>query len=209
MADAVYTQLREQIILVQRFPGDILNEACLAEEFQVSKTPVREALQLLSRTGWIVTLPRKGYVVRPVELRDVRDNFTIRRLLEPSLAGDAACNITAGQFSGLEEAVARQATAGEDFPAALNAARIFHIRIAEVSKNSRIQTIIADLLDEIRRLHYLLPDVEGHITSAAELRAHNAIISAVRLGDGGLARQLMAEHLNEVAHVLVNSFAGI
>lgn len=58
----------------------VMYEADLAAEFGVSKTPVREALRLLAYTGWVVVLPRKGYLVRPVELSDVRDIFAIRRM---------------------------------------------------------------------------------------------------------------------------------
>src|SRR3954464_13557892 len=90
MTQDVHGRLKDQILEVQRAPGTLLLEAQLAEEFGVSKTPVREALRLLARSGRIVVLPRKGYMIRPVELADVRDIFKIRKLVEPALAAEAA-----------------------------------------------------------------------------------------------------------------------
>jgi DNA-binding GntR family transcriptional regulator len=209
LTDDVYQQLKEQILQVVRAPGDMLNEAQLAEEFQVSKTPVREALRLLSQTGWVVVIPRKGYIVRHVGLRDVRDIFTIRRMLEPPLAEEAATKATAEDLERLESLLAQQRVAGTDIDKALRAARSFHLVLAGIAGNGRIHTIIEDLVDEVRRLHYLLPNVEGHITSAEELRAHALILGALRDGNGPRAAELVLQHLNEVAQTLVKGFAGV
>jgi DNA-binding GntR family transcriptional regulator len=207
--DDVYALLKDQILRVERAPGDVVNEITLAQEFNVSKTPVREALRLLAQTGWVVVLPRKGYIVRPVELRDVRDIFAIRKMIEPTLAEEAARTATPADVARLDDLVQRQTATGQHLAQALEAAREFHLALAGIFGSQRVHTILAELVDEVRRLHYLLPNVEGHITSTEELRAHQLIVEAIRDRDEAQARALTIEHLNEVAHALVKGFAGV
>lgn len=208
LTDDVYEKLRDQILRVERRPGDVIYEADLAQEFAVSKTPVREALRLLAHSGWVVVLPRKGYLIRPVELRDVRDIFAIRRMIEPSLAEEAARSATREQIASLTDLLDKHSTATE-LDEALLAARKFHLALAEISGSHRIYAMLEGLVDEVRRLHHLLPHVETRITSQQEIDAHAAILSALTDHDPDQARALTIEHLNEVAHMLVRGFAGI
>lgn len=207
LTDDVYRRLKEQILRVTRPPGAMLNEAQLAEEFGVSKTPVREALRLLSQTGWVVVLPRKGYIVRPVELRDVRDIFALRRMLEPPLAEQAAAKATDRHLDHLDALIEQQRAA--DLDKALEAARSFHLTLAGIAGSRRVHTILEDLVDEVRRLHYLLPHVEGHISSSDEVGSHTLIVAALRERNGPRAAALVLEHLNEVAQTLVRGFSGV
>ncbi|WP_432840436.1 GntR family transcriptional regulator [Dactylosporangium sp. CA-092794] len=207
LTDDVYRRLKEQILAVARTPGDMLNEAQLADEFGVSKTPVREALRLLSQTGWVVVIPRKGYIVRPVELRDVRDIFAIRRMLEPPLAELAAGQASERQLDHLETLLEQQREAGVD--QALEAARSFHLMLAGIAGSRRVHLILEDLVDEVRRLHYLLPHVEGYISSSDEVGWHALIVAALREKDGPRSAALVSDHLNEVAKTLVRGFAGV
>lgn len=207
LTDEVYSRLKAQILRVERAPGDVLYEAALAAEFSVSKTPVREALRLLSQTGWVVVIPRKGYMVRPVELSDVRDIFSIRRMFEPPLAAQAAVQATDKQLDELDAVLERQARS--DLDDALEAAREFHLTLADISGSDRTHGILENLIDEVRRLHHLLPNVEGHITSHEELEAHKKILGAIRARDADTVRELMQAHLAEVAHALVKGFAGV
>ncbi|PRX46612.1 DNA-binding GntR family transcriptional regulator [Prauserella shujinwangii] len=209
LTDTVHDQLKAQILRVERSPGDVLYEGDLAAEFGVSKTPVREALRLLAHDGWVLVLPRKGYLVRPVELSDVRDIFGIRRLFEPTLAAQAARSATPAQLDELDALVTEQADAGTDLERALNAARRFHLALAGIGGSSRTRRILENLIDEVRRLHFLLPNVEDHITSAEELDAHRRLVEALRGRDADKVRELMHHHLDEVATALVKGFAGI
>ncbi|QKZ17293.1 GntR family transcriptional regulator [Streptomyces chartreusis] len=210
LTDDVYEKLRQQILTVERAPGDLLYEAELASLFQVSKTPVREALRLLAQTGWVVVLPHKGYIVRPVRLNDIRDIFAIRRMIEPALAAEA-CEISSasGHLDKLEGILEQQSAAGDDIAQALTAARSFHLTLAGIAGSSRALRILEDLVDEVIRLHHLLPGIEGHIISADEIEAHRRLVEALKAKDAPTTRALMEEHLNEVAHTLVRGFSGM
>ncbi|GAA3936306.1 GntR family transcriptional regulator [Microbacterium soli] len=208
LTDDVYDRLRDQILRVERRPGDVIYEADLAEEFGVSKTPVREALRLLAHSGWVVVLPRKGYLIRPVELRDVRDIFAIRRMIEPTLAEEAARSATGAQIASLTRLLDDHSTATA-LDVALLAAREFHLALAEISGSRRVHAMLEGLVDEVRRLHHLLPHIETRITSQQEIDAHRAILGALTEHDPERARALTLEHLNDVAHMLVRGFAGL
>lgn len=207
LSDEVYDRLKTQILYVERAPGAGLYEAALAAEFGVSKTPVREALRQLAQTGWVVVIPRKGYIVRPIELSDVRDIFSIRRMFEPTLAAEAALQAAPRQIDQLEALLEEQTDA--DLEGALTAARTFHLTLAAISGSARTHRILENLIDEVHRLHYLLPNVEGHITSTEELDAHRKVVTALRKRDAEAVRELMEAHLTEVAHTLVRGFAGV
>lgn len=209
MTDDVLGRLKQQILQVQRPPGALLLEADLAQEFGVSKTPVREALRLLAQTGWVVVLPRKGYMIRPVELNDVRDIFDIRKMIEPALAARAAERATRGDLDRLRGLLDRQRAADQDLSEALLAAREFHLAFADIAGSARTRTILEDLVDEVRRLHHLLPNVESHITSTDEIRAHTQILAAIESGDAAAATESTLQHLNEVVTTLVRGFAGV
>jgi DNA-binding GntR family transcriptional regulator len=208
MTERVYTLLKDEILSVERRPGDLVGEADLAARFGVSKTPVREALRLLTREGWVVVLPRKGYLIRPLRLDDVREIFGMRLILEPAIAAQAAAAADAASVRRLRETVDAQAKA--DSPAAaLDAARRFHIEMADLVGNERMSRVLLDLIDEVRRLHFLLPNVESHITSEEELKAHQRLVSALAAGNADRASDLMRRHLNEVGRTLVRGFGGL
>lgn len=209
LTDQVYDLLKEEIIRVELAPGEVLSEYDLAEKFRVSKTPVREALRLLAQGGWVIVMPRKGYLVQPLRLDDVREIFAIRGLIEPGIAAQAAAAHDAGAIRRLQALVEDQADAKDDLSRALGSARLFHTTLAEITANGRMQRILSDLVDEVRRLHFLLPNVESHITSQEELRAHRSIAQAIADGDSQEASELMRVHLLEVARALVLGFAGL
>jgi len=208
MTDQVYALLKEEILRVDRRPGDLVGEADLAERFGVSKTPVREALRLLARDGWIIVLPRKGYLIRPLNLEDVREIFAMRTMLEPAISHQAAVVADGAVVSRLNGYVERQATA-DSLGAALDAAREFHLAVAGLIGNRRVSRALLDLFDEVRRLHFLLPNVESHVTSEEELAAHKRLVAALAAGDGDGAADIMRTHLNEVGRTMVRGFGGI
>src|SRR3954451_6110206 len=91
----MHARLREEILTARLLPGTTILEPELAARFGVSKTPVREALRLLVQDGWVMVLPRRGYLVRALGLDDLRDVFQLREMIEPGFAAEAAARIGA------------------------------------------------------------------------------------------------------------------
>ena len=206
LTEWVHVRLREEILQARLVPGATLLEAELAARFGVSKTPVREALRLLVQDGWVLVLPRRGYLVRPLGLDDLRDVFQLREMLEPGFAAEAAARVAATD-PRMEETVVRQRRAGTDLAEALQGAADFHVRIAEMSGNARATRVIANLVDEVTRLHFLLPHLESHISSADEIAAHEQIANAIATGNEKEAARVMRDHLSSTHRILVEAFA--
>ncbi len=207
LTDQIYERVRQEIIEAKWRPGQILLEPELAVLYGVSKTPVREALRLLVQEDWVVILPRKGYLVRPLRLGDIGEVFGLRAMIEPALIAEIARNAGGQGVDVLRARLDEQRGAETDLYASLDAARLFHLSGAQLTHNRRAEHILERLLAEVRRLHYLMPDVESHITSSVEIEAHEAILHAVEAGDPDAAASLMREHLGEVARTMVNAFA--
>jgi DNA-binding GntR family transcriptional regulator len=206
LTERVHARLREDILTARLLPGSTVLEPELAARFGVSKTPVREALRLLVQDGWVLVLPRRGYLVRPLGLDDLRDVFQLREMLEPGFAAEAAARVAAAD-ARMTETVRRQRRAKGDLAVALQGAADFHVRIAEMSGNARATRVIANLVDEVTRLHFLLPSLQTHIGSADEIRAHEQIAAAITTGDEKNAARLMRDHLATTHRILVEEFA--
>jgi GntR family transcriptional regulator, rspAB operon transcriptional repressor len=218
LTEQVYDALKREILTARLRPSQPLIENELAARFGVSKTPIREALRLLVQDGWIVVLPRKGYLVAPLSLEDVREVFALRLMLEPQVTGDAATRARALQpSSGSPDLVARLRRAaaagprGEEpsYQSTMRAARAFHLTVAGASGNRRLLRVLEALLDEVERLLHLMPQLGDHVTAMVEPAAHERIIAAIEAGDAEQAAAHMRAHLAEVSSILVDAFGRV
>lgn len=83
LKDHVYHQLKERLITCKYTPGTVINEAQLAAEFKLSRTPVREALYRLEQDGLVQIMPKKGIYITDVTIQDVLSVFQARTEIEP------------------------------------------------------------------------------------------------------------------------------
>lgn len=105
-SDIAYQRLKRAILTLQLAPGTFLVESKLMEEFQVGRTPLREALQRLANEDLIVTVPRRGTFVKPVSTDDVIAVYELRCLLDPFAARLAAERATDEEISRMEALLA-------------------------------------------------------------------------------------------------------
>ncbi len=107
-ADYVYQQLRHRIITKQLRPGQRLPEVALASQFEVSRTPVREALRRLASEGLVLLIPNSGARVSSPTRSEIEDAYAVREYLE-SLAVKLAVNtISESQLGRIDDAVAAE-----------------------------------------------------------------------------------------------------
>lgn len=205
-AERVRAILRAQILRAELKPGAIILEPQLADEHGVSKTPVREALQMLAVEGFVTVLPRKGYMVSGLNYQDIREVMDLRLMLEPPLFGAAARNVTEDVVKELQGIMRNQFAPDASLDQQLDSAMDFHLACVRTSQNAWAVTIVKRLSEEIRRLHYLLPGVEMHLKSEAERSAHKQIFDAVAAGDAAAAEQAIRDHLVESNTAMVRSF---
>lgn len=203
--DVVYQQVREKIVCGDIKPGAILTEAGLADEFAVSKAPVREALVLLGAEGFVESMPRIGHVVASFTVQDVLEVFHLRSILEAEAAGLAAERITEEGIAALlknsdeESALSERAHEDGFYERAYQLNMEFHQQIARACGNRRLADLIKRLIEDMRRMLSFDP-------LFVEPRQHMEIIEALKQGDRAKAEQAMKGHMEETKSRLLDRF---
>ncbi len=190
LRDKVVTELRRRIIDCDYPPGHRLTEDRLADDFGVSRNPVREAIRVLEREGFLVGLPRRGAVVATISRQDIENVFEVRLALEVLAAQLAAKHIDAAGTATLRQLVtdaAGAATATE--LAALNSA--FHTEICRLSGNSLLMSIMDSLHD---RLQWIYRQTAVH-RAPMSLTEHTALVEAITAGDSDAAGRAAHAHV--------------
>jgi DNA-binding GntR family transcriptional regulator len=206
LTDQIHERMREEILNATWRPGDIVIEPELAVRYGVSKTPVREALRLLSQEGWIVTMPRKGYLVRPLRLNDVREVFELRLFLEPCLLAKAARDASLASIDDLRKIIEAEQQVGHTDDSPTSAGREFHLSAVRLGGNDRAVAVVGGLLNEVRRLHHLLPGEEAHGSAAEVVGDHLAIVEAMSKRDADAVYALSRDHIESSGTRLTNAF---
>jgi DNA-binding GntR family transcriptional regulator len=187
--------LRREILTTAFAPGDTLSEAQAAERLGLGKAPVRAALARLADEGLIQAMPRRGWVVALVTIRDIHEVFDLRLLLEPEAARRAAGRVDADALRRLD-AVCAAGYQPEDADSALaflDANRAFHVAVADLSGNGRLARQIGRLLDESTRM--LVLGLKRRDRSGEMAHEHAALIEALALGRAEAAAALMREQV--------------
>lgn len=212
-AKQVYDRLLTELIDWTLEPGDILVESRLAERFDTSRTPVREALKVLVGEGFLKAIPRTGYVVRTVTLEDVREVCYMREILEPEATAltaervtDADVRTTIDELEACtQDLEAHSLQHGED---AVEARELydyntyFHLSIAHMSGISRLVTAISRLLKEEERVMFHDTTVKAPLFVARE---HLELLDVIRTGDPEGARVAMRQHVQGNQDRLIDS----
>jgi GntR family transcriptional regulator, rspAB operon transcriptional repressor len=208
LARQAYEALKQDILTCELRPGAQIFEGELATRYGTSKTPVREALNLLGQEGLVQVLPRRGYLVAPVTLRDVQEVFQLRLLLETAAAELAAEHITEEALRQLNALVAVRYTYRDraSYARFLRANRDFHIAVAQASGNQRLAAFVGKLLEDMERILHLGLDLRD---SAEEMAAeHGELVDALLKGDAALARKVVTEQLQNSRKRVLEALVG-
>lgn len=117
LTDRAYKEIEELIVTLRLEPGSVLSESALAHDLRIGRTPIREALQRLSREGLVVILPRKGILVSEINVKKQLQLLEVRRELERLMARQAALrrsNTEAVEFQAIAEGMDAAAQTNDD-----------------------------------------------------------------------------------------------
>lgn len=150
----IYEEVRTKILKGQFKIGDKISERSLRETYESSRTPIREAIKMLEREGWVYALPKKGTFVAGLNLEQVHQIFQVRIAIEPVGALLAVEKITEEDKKEFEKILEdlRQAHVNQDIEKLVMKDTYLHILIAEKSGNSILANIVKDLASNIMRL---------------------------------------------------------
>jgi DNA-binding GntR family transcriptional regulator len=194
----VYSDLRAELVSLQRRPGEVISEAEIALSYGVSRTPVREAILKLSDEGLVEIFPQSGIFVARIPLAALPEAIIIRKALEETTARLAAQRASSSQILGLHSILERQreASASADRESFHQADEAFHATIADVAKYPGIWKLIQQVkihVDRYRRL--TLPQIGRMAQVIAE---HEVIMSAIERHDVAGAGIAMGTHLERL-----------
>jgi GntR family transcriptional regulator, rspAB operon transcriptional repressor len=198
--ERVYRLLREWLVTAQLPPGEFLSDVVLADKCQTSRTPVREALSRLAQDKWLSLIPRKGYLVKPISVREIVELYEFRKLLECYAAEKVALASTPESVTKLKSIVAVENNGRADLEKILIANEAFHLRLAEIAGNQRVIDQLRLTLGYVRRLDTLCTQtVPGWI-------GHRDIIRAIEQRKPGEARKAMAAHVDLSLEKMIRLF---
>lgn len=195
LRDTVYAHMLRLLTSGEMPPGSHLSERMLAERFSVSRGPIREAIRLLERDGWVRFEVGRGSFVRQLSPDEVEQVYEARMVVESASARLAAIRLPAAGCPDLyaiveaaEQLLATDATAVDKLSALTLR---FHHEVSRLSENSLLITFS----EQMRTMSHLvvLPLVPQIAPRAWD--EHRAIADAIRVGDSLRAEALMADHL--------------
>ncbi|PYE20819.1 GntR family transcriptional regulator [Williamsia limnetica] len=189
-----YEELRQQIVDLRLAPGSRLVERDLAAELDVSRIPLREALQLLQQDGLVVLVPRQGAIVSPFGENDVRDLFDVRESLEVLAAKLAAERADVDGLARLSDQLeaARSATARKDRPAIALANARFHRMIVDLAANPLLESLLRPLEARTQWLFHLTKDRDA----GRQCQEHEEILAAIAAHDPERAAESAFHHVH-------------
>jgi DNA-binding GntR family transcriptional regulator len=200
--ERVYRLIREWLITAQLPPGEFLSDLVLAKKCRTSRTPVREACSRLAQDKWLCLIPRKGYLVKPISVREIVELYEFRKLLECFSAEKVAQAATPECIAQLKNIVNVENNGRPDLNKILLANEAFHLRLAEIAGNQRVVDQLRLALGYVRRLDTLCTQtVPGWI-------GHREIIRAMEQRKPAEARKAMAAHVESSLDKMIRLFSS-
>ena len=198
LSSAIVDRLRSDILEGTYAAGAQLRQDALAELYEVSRIPIREALFQLEDEGLVRIEPHKGAVVTSLSLDEIHDVFDLRVTLERRLLVDAIPRMTSADFTRLEAVQQKfeEATASGDLSrsGALNAE--FHVALYAAATLPRTSSVVAGLLQTSDR--YTRLQLSAVRALARAKREHRALIALCRKRQLKAAGDMLVEHIESV-----------
>lgn len=195
LSDKVYKYLRDEIMSGKIAPNTRLLENDLAASMQVSRAPVREALNMLVNSGFVVRIPRHGAVVAPVTRKEIDENWELRILIEPYAAKSACGLIPKEELLSIEQYIMDTMAAG-DFNKYMDSDYRTHSIIYQYVPNSQLQKFLDQtMLSSLRYRYY----TENNNPTSADIivavcHEHLTVVNALLEGNPDKAFEAMLSH---------------
>jgi len=184
--------LRQRIFNRELLPGSWIDELKIAEEYGISRTPLREALKVLATEGLVTMKVRRGAYVTEVNEKDLTDVYHLLSLLEADAAGAVATQATDAQLKELQTLHDNLEKTVKNRERFFEINETFHMRLLEIANNRWRDQMVGDLrkVMKLNRHNSLLKS--GRI--AESLSEHSAIMQAIAARDANQAAQCMRDH---------------
>ncbi len=205
LSDQVFARLLDAVTRCVLRPGSVVTEAQLEEATGYGRVPLRVAIDRLAQMKLVQPLHRRGYRIAPLTLRDVRNTFGLRAIVEPPTARMAVGKVDIAKLRSINSRCAgrvdpKDANAVAQF---VEANREFHLVIARASKNERLTDLIELLLKDIERFYYFGLMSDRRLPGMQD--EHLQLIAAIEDGDGDEAEKLARQHIEIGQQVVIDA----
>jgi len=188
----IYETLRQQILAAHLKPGEPLDEISLAERFDLSRSPVRDALARLVSEGLVISLPNRTTMVAPFEITEFPNYIAALDLIQRAVTRLAAQNRTAQEMQRIEQAneIYLKTIVKDDLYGMTESNKLLHLEIAKAAHNPYFYQYYEKLLGESQRLFLLH---FGHMTERLQ-DDHQELLDALRQSAPEEAERCAHEH---------------
>jgi DNA-binding GntR family transcriptional regulator len=186
--------LRQRIFNRELEPGSWIDELKIAEEFGISRTPLREALKVLAAEGLVTMKVRRGAYVTEVSEQDLRDVYHLLSLLESDAAGVVAANATADQLQELQDLHNQLEAAVDDRDRFFELNEAFHMHLLALANNRWRDQMVADLRKVMKLNRHNSLFKGGRLLES--LNEHRAIMAALLAHDATATTRAMRAHFS-------------
>jgi len=190
-AEVIAQTLKEMIYEADLKPGQPLIQERIAEMFQVSRVPVRDALQLLIGMGVAVNVPRRGVIVRPLSQKHLDDLFEVRKILESAAIRLLVKTASSDLHRRLRDLIRQQSECLRSGDVKRQAVLddTFHETLYGSIGNHRLRELILtnwEMIKQARCASVIAPD-HGKVWIATSMDRHKRILAALRMGEAEAA----------------------
>ncbi len=195
-ATEVYARLKGKLLDFEIPPGSRITESELASMFQVSRTPIREALQRLETEGLVRIRPKQGCFVRELDIEEIAQYYRVRVALEQAAIEGAILNMPDAELRELADAWGPDQRPRTISPEAMQARdESFHIALAQGSGNMVLARYLSEINNHIRVVRRLDFTVADRIDRTFD--EHRGILRALLARDADGAKRQMQAHINK------------
>ncbi len=202
LRDVVFESLKDAIMNGKLEQGKMITEQQISREFGISRTPVREALYKLTATGLIRIMPHKGFLISKWSIKEIRDVFEIRIVLERLAVELFIKNYYQENLEELENITRKMEKAVQEnnFIEAAKMNNKFHDLIIEKSDNHEISNVMEPLKNKINIFRLISISTPSRLkTSLAE---HQSILDSISQKDIVNAKKLIEIHIRKVLDII-------
>ena len=202
ICEVIYNKLLDAIVSGRLSPGEKLTEQKLAAEFEVSRTPIREALMQLGRNGFITITKGRGAYVKKLSIHEIVEIYDVISLLEGHAVEQVVPKLKNQDVKFLKHLESRMehASAERNYLLYIETNKQFHGFFVEKCGNKTIEHIISEQRSKINRYVY---GISLPMYIDKYLFAHTQILEAIIAGEADLAGKAMKKHNMEAANYLV------
>lgn len=197
LKEMVYENLRNQIITGKLAPGTRLPEEELSRAMNISRAPIREALNMLDRDGFTTIIPRRGAIVSIITPEDVANVWEMRELLEPYGAKVSFHLIPSLEVEKMRMRVGQVLEQSEDFQAYVQSDLDLHEMLSQYVANRQLRDVLTTTKAHSLRIRYCAENSHRSRREVIEeaTREHLAILDALRTGGADQVYDAVLAHM--------------